>query len=83
MEHVRTAATTAMAASSKARQLKEKRHKVARTLLKPEPGPAKPPAKRKHLVDGKLVDLLPFNANGNPTSSRPVVIAKTVLVGSN
>ena len=25
----------------------------------------KQPAKRKHLVDGKLVEQLPFNANGN------------------
>ena len=46
---------------------------------------------RKHLVDSKLVSRLPFNANGgvetagllcnnnygNPTSSRPVVIAET------
>ena len=57
-------------------QLKQKRRKAARTLLKPELGPAKPPAKRKHLVDGKLVDRLPFNANGNPISNLPVVLAE-------
>ena len=56
-----------MAAKPEADKLKQKRRKAARTLLAgsgQSGGSSVSSRPRKHLVDGKLVNKLPFNANG-------------------
>ena len=58
--HALTVATTVMVAKADAAKLKNKRRKAARTLLGSGQVSIRP---RKHLVDGKLVSKLPFNAN--------------------
>ena len=64
---VRSAVTIVMAAKSEADKLKKKRRKAARTLLAEsgQSGPSVSNRPRNHLVDGKLVSKLPFNANGD------------------
>jgi len=65
-EPVRTAVTTVMDAEADAVEQKKKRRKAARTLLgSGQSGPSVSIRPRKHLVDGKLVSKLPFNANGD------------------